>query len=131
MVFVSGNPSIALRSLKLAGNPSIAPRFLKLAGTHAERRRFPAAAPDTMPLMIDDVDIGSGAPPQDTPELAAAPLLPTANIPRNTEAPTILILLRLRFIVWSNIVGAQQTGTITDATEPIFDSLTVCSDRCQ
>lgn len=114
MVFVSGNPSIALQFLKLAGNPSIAPRFLKLAGTHAERRRFPAAAPDTMPLMIDDVDIGSGAPPpQDTPELAAAPLPPTANIPRNTEAPTILILLRLRFIVWSNIVGAQQTGTHT------------------
>ena len=107
---VSGNPSIALRFLKLAGNPYIVLRFLKLAGTHAERRRFPAAAPDTMPLMIDDVGkfIGIGAPPPDAPELAA-PLLPTANIPRNTEAPTIVILLRLRFIVWSHIV-AGATG---------------------
>ena len=61
----------------------------------ADKRRFPAAAPDTMPFMIGDDGRAAGAgilrPRLDVPELAEA-LLPTAQIPIKMAALTKFIL---------------------------------------
>ena len=81
---------VALYGMSGIGRP------LKLAGTHADRYRFPAEAPDTMPPMICDDGIGIGPRPH-KPELAAL-LLPTAQIPTKTAALTTTILF-MRFIL--------------------------------
>ena len=61
----------------------------------ADRRRFPATAPDTMPLMIGDdrcaADAGIVGPRPDAPVLAEA-LLPTAQTPIKMAALTKFIL---------------------------------------
>lgn len=71
----------------------------------ADRRRFPATAPDTMPLMIGDdgcaADAGIVGPRPDAPVLAEA-LLPTAQTPIKMAALTKLILF-LWFILCQTI----------------------------
>lgn len=66
-----------------------------LAVKPADRRRFPAIAPDTMPLMIGEdgcaADAGIVGPRPDAPELAEA-LLPTAQRPTKMAALTKFIL---------------------------------------
>lgn len=79
----------------------------------ADRRRFPAAAPDTMPLMIGDDGCaapGTGivGPRPDAPELAEV-LLPTAKIPMKTAALTNFILFL--WLILPNQRGASPVVT--------------------
>ena len=101
----------------------------------ADRRRFPAAAPDTMPFMIGDDGCAAGAgilrPGLDVPELAEALLL-TAQIPIKMAALTKFILFLwfiLPFPTWCvTVVVALMLLTVCIGSAPSTHQRMICSD---